>query len=87
MKEMGLFDAKNRFSELCDTVARTSEPVLVTRRGKPLVRVVPLTDTANAGRSSVWDSVEEGRAKYGPIHDELDLPGREIRGNRPSPLG
>ncbi|MEZ5278047.1 MAG: type II toxin-antitoxin system Phd/YefM family antitoxin [Opitutaceae bacterium] len=84
---MGLFDAKNRFSELCDTVARTSEPVLVTRRGKPLVRVVPATDAKDVGRSSVWDSVKEGRAKYGPIQDDLELPDREICDNRPSPIG
>jgi len=84
MKEMGLFDAKNRFSELCANVSATLEPVLITRRGKPLVRVVPLE--ASARRSDIWSSVEEGRRKYGPLVDELELPERRPEENRKSPL-
>lgn len=29
-------------SELCEQVAKTHEPVTVTRRGKPLVRIDPI---------------------------------------------
>jgi prevent-host-death family protein len=44
MKTAGIFEAKTKLSELCDEVARTGEPVLVTRRGKPLVRIDPIDD-------------------------------------------
>jgi len=44
MKVSGIFEAKTNLSKLCNEVARTGEPVLVTRRGKPLVRIDPIDD-------------------------------------------
>jgi prevent-host-death family protein len=82
MKKVGLFDAKNRFSELCERVAETGEPLTVTRRGRPLVKIVPAEPEA----TSVWETVEEARNRYGPIEEELELPSRESELNRPSPL-
>lgn len=40
MKEIGAFDAKNKLGTLLDWVAR-GEEVLITRRGKPVARLVP----------------------------------------------
>lgn len=82
MKTHGLFDTKNRLSEICDQVARTGEPCTVTRRGKPLVKIVPVNDL----EGSVWDSVEESQARYGPLTEELELSRRDPSRNRPSPL-
>jgi prevent-host-death family protein len=87
VKTVPLFDAKNRFSELCETVARSGEPCLVTRRGKPLVQVIPVAGGPDHPRASVWDTWAEVRAKYGPIEEEIDLPERVVGSNRPSPLG
>ena len=42
MKTIGLFDAKTRLSEICDTVATTQHAVIVTRRGQPLVTIQPI---------------------------------------------
>lgn len=84
MKTLGLFETKNRFSELCDDVARNGDPLVVTRHGKPLVRIVPYEGTAK--NRSVWDSVEECQSQYGPIKEELTLPLRENSANRPNPL-
>lgn len=44
MKLIGIFEAKTRLSEVCEQVAATREPVTVTKRGKPLVRIDPLED-------------------------------------------
>lgn len=41
---------KNSCLKLMDAVSKTGLPILVTRRGKPLVRVVPVVD-ASAARS------------------------------------
>jgi prevent-host-death family protein len=38
--EIGSFEAKNRFSELLVRAERGAE-VIVTRRGRPVVRIVP----------------------------------------------
>lgn len=83
MFSIGLFDAKNRLSEICEKVATSGEPCLVTRRGKPLVRITPVREERAA---SVWDTVEESRARYGQITDHLELPRRDARHNRPSPV-
>ena len=84
MKSLGIFETKNHLSELCEQVATSGEPVMVTRHGKPLVCIVPVR--AGERRGSVWDTVEESRAKYGNLTDDLELPLREIERNRPDPL-
>ncbi|OQA24300.1 MAG: hypothetical protein BWY59_02254 [Verrucomicrobia bacterium ADurb.Bin345] len=56
MKTMGLFEAKTKFSEICAHVADAGEPVVVTRRGKPLVRIEPVKDSAM--------TIRERRAAY-----------------------
>lgn len=84
MKTMGIFETKNRLSEVCEGVARSREPLVITRHGKPLVRIVPLE--AEAGRGSVWDTVEEGGAKYGVLAEGFELPARDVEGGRPDPL-
>ena len=57
MKALGVFDIKTRLSEICDEVAQTGEPVLVTKRGKPFVRIAPL-ESADQTRSLVWEARE-----------------------------
>lgn len=85
MKTMGLFEAKNRFSGVCDEVAKSGEPLVVTRRGKPLVRIVRVDEVLDA--TSVWDSVEESVGRYGPLPDDWELPSRSPQLNRADPLG
>lgn len=41
--EVGVFEARNRFSELIEAAER-GEEVVVLRRGKPVVRMVPAAD-------------------------------------------
>ncbi|MBN8875887.1 MAG: type II toxin-antitoxin system prevent-host-death family antitoxin [Rhodospirillales bacterium] len=40
MKEVGAFEAKNRLGQLLDWV-EAGEEVVITRRGKPVARMVP----------------------------------------------
>ncbi|NBD37819.1 MAG: hypothetical protein GVY10_04540 [Verrucomicrobia bacterium] len=73
MKRIGIYQAKTHLAQICEEVARTGEACLVSRNRKPLVRIVPLGEEGGPG--SVWDTVEESRAKYGPLED-FDLPER-----------
>ncbi len=43
MTEIGAFEAKNKLSELLDR-AEKGEEVVITRRGKPVARLVPIPD-------------------------------------------
>jgi prevent-host-death family protein len=72
MKTVGIFEAKTRLSEICDEVARSGQSVVVTRRGKPLVRIDPV----KAERFSVWEDRAEYIAERGPIREDFDVPPR-----------
>ena len=41
MKEVGLYDAKNRLSALVQEVEETGAEILITRHGKPVARLSP----------------------------------------------
>ena len=72
MKTVGIFEAKTKLSEICEEVARSGKSVLVTRRGKPLVRIDPVA----SDRFSVWENREEYIAREGRLKEEFDLPAR-----------
>ena len=61
MREIGAFEAKNKFGTLLDWVAN-GEEVLITRRGKAVARLVPAEpgfDRAKARRAA--DGIIEAR--------------------------
>jgi prevent-host-death family protein len=76
MTMIGLFEAKTKFSELCEQVAKRREPVVITRRGRPLVRIEPV-GPANGMRPSVWDARCEWEKEHGPLHEEIQLSKRQ----------
>jgi prevent-host-death family protein len=75
VKTLGIFEIKTKLSQICDDVARTGESVLVTKRGKPLVRIDPLPETTSGG-SEVWEKRREYEASS-EITDDFSLPERE----------
>lgn len=76
MRALGIFEIKTKLSQICEEVARTNEEVLVTRRGKPFVRIVPISHK-EAGGSEVWE-VRERYAGQLERAEELTLPKREV---------
>ncbi len=76
MKSVGLFEAKTKLSEICSQVAAGGGPVVVTRRGKPLVRIEPIP-ASRAKPASVWDRRAELERKQGRWTEELPLPARQ----------
>ena len=57
MRTVGLFEAKTKLSEICGQVDDTGETVVVTRRGKPWVRIEPIAESSLL-------TVRERRAEY-----------------------
>jgi len=60
MREIGAFAAKNTLGSLLDEVER-GEEVVITRHGRPVARLVPLS--ARAGRSQALAAMERIRAR------------------------
>ena len=74
-KAVSAADANRRFSELLRTVRR-GRSVLVTSHGKPVARIVPVTEhdrTRNGARSALFARLHRERAtKIGPwTRDDL----------------
>ncbi len=78
MRTVGLFEAKTKLSEICRKVADTGEPVLVTRRGAPLVRIEPVSRDSREGHSAIWETREASETEYGPLTEELPFRERSI---------
>ena len=70
MIEMQISKFKATCLSVLDRVAKTGEPVLVTRLGKPLARILPLPP----GSAGDWLGAMEGS---GEIHDDLIAPATE----------
>ena len=74
MKNIGLFEAKTRLSEICAEVVEKKQLVLITKRGKPLVRIDPV----GKNKTGIWDLAKKFKKTHGPIKDDFDLPDRSI---------
>ena len=72
MRTVGIFEAKAKLSEICDRVSRSGESVIVTRRGKPLVRIDPVA----RDRGSVWEDRAAYVTEKGRMTVEFDIPER-----------
>ena len=66
MTEVGVFEAKNKLSELLDRVER-GEQVTITRRGKAVARLMPPEGTRDVERS------REAMRKIRELAKELKL--------------
>lgn len=75
MDRVGLFEAKTKLSALCEQIARQREPVLITRRGRPLVRIEPVGPRAGSP-SSVWAARAAWEKEHGPLREGFKLPRR-----------
>jgi prevent-host-death family protein len=76
MRSVGLFEAKTKLSELCDAVARTGEPVCITRRGKPWVRIEPEGSAPMTIRERRAEYVTRHRGKEKPDAVDFEVPPR-----------
>jgi len=84
MMTIGLFEAKTKLSELCEQVAKRREAVVITRRGRPLVRIEPV-GPGKGMSSSVWDARRAWEKKHGLLREEFEIPKR-ARQSRHNPL-
>src|SRR5215213_10263233 len=67
MDEVGLFEAKNKLSELVDRAER-GEEVVITRRGKAVAKLVPmptLTSVDIARSRAAMKRIRERAKKFG----------------------
>jgi prevent-host-death family protein len=66
MTEIGVFEAKNRLSELLDRVER-GERVTITRRGKPVATLAPLVPSHDV------DAAREAARRIRQLAKDMNL--------------
>ena len=74
MKTFGMAEAGERFFEVCADVVETGEPRVVTRHGRPFVKIVPCQGPVPA--PTVWDLRDQEEAVDGPWQGDFELPQR-----------
>ena len=77
MNTFGIYEAKTKLSEICERVAQTGEPVVVTKRGVPLVRIHPVGPEDGIG-STIWELRDRFVEEHGDLEVDLELPPRTI---------
>ena len=74
MKEVGIFEAKTKLTRLTDYVARTGNPVLIRKRGRPLV-VLSRPDSVGSGEKkdilADWEAWENEHPHAGEEFPEV----------------
>ena len=65
MKTINAGRFKDRCLRIMDTVARTKAPVVVTRRGRPLVKIVPCPDAGGTANSLEGSILKETGSPFG----------------------
>ena len=76
MKTIGVYEAKTKISEICETVKKTHEPVVITKRGIPMVKITSIEDSEE--QSYIWEKHKKYTKTNGPISEEITLPSRDI---------
>ncbi|MCH7226135.1 type II toxin-antitoxin system Phd/YefM family antitoxin [Haloferula sp. A504] len=73
MESIGIFEAKTKLSSICERVARTGAPVLVCRRGKPLVVISPPEPVERPAQDvlAAWKAWTAGEPEEGPDFPEV----------------
>jgi prevent-host-death family protein len=71
MSEVGLFDAKNRLSELVDRAERGEETV-ITRRGKAVAKLVPVATRTEADIERARDAMKRIRERAKKFGGKFD---------------
>jgi len=74
MKEVGIFEAKAKLSELCTQVEEGGAEYVVTRRGRPVARLTRVV-TKREDSVDLLTRMAQTNAEYGKIpEDETDFP-------------
>ena len=84
MTILGIYEARTKLSEICEQVAQTGEPVVVTKRGVPLVEIDPVAPAAGTG-STIWELRDRFIKEHGELAADIDLPPRTVE-RRESPF-
>jgi len=66
-KAIGIFEAKTKLAEICTAVAEDGADFVITRRGQPVARLVPVAVSPAPASTSLLQRLRSAESAYGPI--------------------
>jgi prevent-host-death family protein len=63
VKEIGIFEAKTNFSQVMEACEKGAD-YIVTRRGKPVAKIIPFAEEPQMTRREALDKLIEFRKSY-----------------------
>ena len=72
MKSVGIFEAKTHFPGMCDEIVASGTPVMISRRGKPLVVISPVPTESQSEREDIVTATSRWQAEPGA--EDVDFP-------------
>ncbi len=76
MKSMGIYEVKTKISEICEAVKETQEPILITKRGIPMVRIIPIENKDI--KSNIWNKRKKFLTGNIIFNEDFSLPPRKV---------
>jgi antitoxin (DNA-binding transcriptional repressor) of toxin-antitoxin stability system len=73
MKKIGIFEAKTKFSSLCEAISKGGQPVVVEKRGRPMVIIGPVPPSEEQDREDILTAWEDWNRKH-PEGDADEFP-------------
>lgn len=74
MSEIGIFEAKTKFSELCTQVEKAGAEYVITRRGRPIARITGIASTREDSTGLLERMAQTDEAHGRISEDEADFP-------------
>jgi len=74
MKTIGIFEAKTQFPRLCSEVEANRAPILVKRRGRPVVMITPVPLEYGRERPDILSAWQEWKREHGDREPSGDFP-------------
>lgn len=62
MREVSMFEAKTHFSQIISEVAGSHEPVIITKRGEQVAKIVPMESAYSRNIEAVIGDIQAFRA-------------------------
>ena len=59
MNTVGIFEAKTKLTVMCEEIARTGLPVMVSKRGRPMVLITPVPAALQSTRPDILTAWQE----------------------------
>lgn len=86
MNTVGIFEAKTKFTALCEEVLKTGLPVLVSKRGRPMVLLAPVPAELQTTRPDILTAWQEWKSEEGHAPEDFPEVWKLRSRSKPNPL-